>query len=82
MCKALAAVLEAPAFVAGFHNVTVVSEAIQERRRHLGIAEHAGPFSEGQVGRDDDRSALVEAADEVEQQLAAGPSEGQIVSSP
>ena len=37
-----------------------------------------GPFAEGQVGGDDDRGLLVEAADQVEQQLAAGLGEGQI----
>jgi hypothetical protein len=36
------------------------------------------PFAEGQVGGDDDRGLLVEAADQVEQQLAAGLGEGQI----
>jgi hypothetical protein len=36
------------------------------------LAEHAGPFAKRQIGRDDDGRALVEPADEVEQQLAAG----------
>ena len=33
------AVLEAPAFVAGLDDVTVVGEAVKERRGHLGVAE-------------------------------------------
>jgi hypothetical protein len=49
----------------------VVGEAIEQRGRHLGIAEHARPFAEGEIGGDDDRGALVEPADEVEEQLAA-----------
>jgi len=56
----------------------VVSEAIEQRRRHLRIAEHARPFAESEVGRDDDRGPLIEAADQVEQQLPAGLSEGEI----
>ena len=36
------------------------------------------PFAEGEIGRDDDRRALVEATDQMEQQLAAGLREGQI----
>src|SRR5262249_1953985 len=40
-------------------------------RGHLGIAEDAGPFAEGEIGGDDDRSALVEAADEGKEELAA-----------
>ena len=60
------AVLEAPAFVAGLDDVAVVGEAIEERGGHLGVAEHARPFAEGEVGGDDDGGLLVEAADQVE----------------
>ena len=49
-----------------------MSEAIEERGRHLGVAEDAGPFAEGKVGGDDDGGLLVEAADQVEEELAAG----------
>jgi hypothetical protein len=72
------AVLEAPALVAGLDDVAVVREPVQQRRRHLGIDEHARPFAEGQVGRDDDGRALVEPADQMEQQLAARLCERQI----
>ena len=51
-----ATVLEAPAIVAGL-NVAVMREAIQQRRRHLGIDEDARAFAKGQIGRDDDVSA-------------------------
>ena len=72
------AVLEAPALVAGFDDVAMMGEAVEQRGRHLWIAEHARPFAEGEIGGDEDRSSLVEPADEMEQQLAAGLSEGQI----
>ena len=72
------AALEAPAVVAGLDDIAVVGQAIEQRGRHLGIAEHARPFAEGEIGGDDDRGALVEPADEVEQELAAGLSERQI----
>ncbi len=49
----------------------MMGEPIEERRGHLGIAEDRRPFAEGKVRGDDDRGALVEAADQVEQQLAA-----------
>ena len=71
-------VLEAPAFVSGLDDVAVVGEPIEQRRRHLGIDEDVRPFAESQVGRHHDRGALVEAADQMEQQLAAGLREGQI----
>ena len=70
--------LEAPALVAGLDDVAVVGEAVEERGRHLGVAEDGGPFAEVEVRRDDDRGALVEAADQVEEQLAAGLREGEI----
>ena len=38
------AVLEAPTFVSGLDDVAVVREAVQQDRRHLGIAEDARPF--------------------------------------
>ena len=72
------AAFEAPAVVAGLDDVAVVGEAVEQRGRHLGVAEHARPFTEGEIGGDDDRGALVEPADEVEQELAAGLGERQI----
>ena len=70
--------LEAPALVAGLDDIAVVGQAIEQRGRHFRVAEHAWPFAEGKVGRHDDGRALVEPADQVEQELAAGLGEGQI----
>jgi hypothetical protein len=42
------------------------------------FAEDGGPFTERQVGGDDDRGPLVELADQVEEQLPAGLREGKI----
>jgi hypothetical protein len=36
----IAAALEAPAVVSGFDDIAVVSEAIEQRGRHLGVTEH------------------------------------------
>src|SRR4051812_13751542 len=74
----VAAALEAPAIVAGLDNVAVMSEAIQQRGGHLGIAEDAGPFTEGEIGGDEDGGALVQPADKVKQELPAGLGEGQV----
>src|ERR1700751_1593524 len=53
-------------------------EPVEQRGCHHGIAEDTWPFTEGQISRDDDRSALIELADEMEEQLPAGLSKGQI----
>src|SRR5580704_13378000 len=45
---------EAPAVIAGLDDVAVVGQAIEQRGRHLGITEDAWPFSECEVGGDDD----------------------------
>ena len=45
---------EAPAVVPGLEDVAVVGQAIQQRGGHLGVAEDAGPFAEGEIGGDDD----------------------------
>ena len=42
------------------------------------ITEDARPLTKGEVGCDDDRGALIEFADQMEQKLAAGLGEGQI----
>ena len=70
--------LEAPVFVAGLDDVAVVGEAVEERGGHLRIAENARPFSEGEVGGDDDGGLLVEPAYQVEEQLASGLGERQV----
>lgn len=58
---------ESPAVVAGIDNVTVAGRPMEQRGGHLGIAEHAQAFAEGESGGDDDGGAFVEAADEMEQ---------------
>jgi hypothetical protein len=72
------AVFEAPALVAGFDDFAVMGQAIEQRGCHCGIAENARPFGDGQVGREDDRGALIKRSDQGEEQLAAGPGERQI----
>ncbi len=49
----------------------MVGEAVEECRGHLGIAEHAGPFAEAEVGGDDDAGPLVEPGEQVEQERPA-----------
>lgn len=56
----------------------MVSEAIEQRAGHLGVDEDARPFTEGEIGSDEDRGALVEFRDEMEEQLPGGLGEGQI----
>src|SRR3984893_16231094 len=55
-----------------------MGQPVEQRGRHFGIAEHARPFAERKIGGDDDGGALVESADEVEQELAARLGEGKI----
>ena len=72
------AVVEAPTSVTGLDDAAVVGQALEQRGGHLGIAEDGGPFAERQVGGDDDRGALVEPADQVEEELTGGLGERQI----
>ena len=65
------AVFEPEAVVAGLQDVAVMGEPIEERGGHLGVAEHAGPFAEAQVGGDDDAGAFIEFAQQVEERRAA-----------
>ena len=56
----------------------MMSEPVEERGRHLGVTKDARLFAEGQIGGDDRRGAFVELANEMEKQLPASLSEGQI----
>ena len=56
---------EAPALVAGFDDVAVMGESVEQRGGHLGVAEHAGPLRERQVGGDDHAGALVQLGQQV-----------------
>ena len=47
------AAFEAPTVVSGLDDIAVVGQTIEQRGRHLGIAKDAGPFTESQVGGDD-----------------------------
>jgi len=71
-------VFEAPSLVAGLGDVAVVGQAIKKCGCHLGIARDSCPLAEGEVGRDDNRGALTDPADQMEKQLATGLSERQI----
>jgi hypothetical protein len=64
----------APAVVAGLGDIATMSEAIEQGCRHLGVAKDARPLPE--IGSEDDRGTLVEPADQVEEELAAGLGEG------
>ena len=39
-------VFEAEAVVSGFEDVAMMREAVEQRRGHLGVAEHARPLAE------------------------------------
>lgn len=56
----------------------MMGQAVEERGRHLGIAEHGRPFAKVKVGRHDDGCSLVKSADEVEQELSTGLREREV----
>ena len=62
----IAAVTEAIGLVAGLDDVAVVGQVVQQRRGHLGIAEHAGPLDERQVGGDHHACVFVQLGQQVE----------------
>ena len=49
-----------------------MTEAIEQRRGELFVAEHLDPFRERQIGGDDGRAAFVALGQQIEEQLAAG----------
>jgi len=55
-----------------------VGEAIEQGGGHLGVTEYCGPFAEAEVGQVGNTSALVEFAQQVEEQSPARGAERQI----
>ena len=55
-----------------------MGKPVEQGRRHLLVTKDARPLSEAEVGRNDDAGALVEFADQMEQQRPAGLAERQI----
>ncbi len=53
-------------------------ETVEQRRCHLCVTEDLRPFTEAEVGRDDDACALIKLAQKVEQQCTAGRAERQV----
>ena len=49
-----------PTLVPGLDDVAVVSDPVEQRRRHLLVAEYLRPFTESEVGGDNDGGVLVE----------------------
>ena len=76
--QASGSVFETPALVAGFENVAVVGQPVEQRRSHLGVGEDTWPFGKGEIGRQNDRGALVEPTNQVEQHLPAADREWQV----
>lgn len=52
--------------------------AIQQRGRHLGVAEDLDPFPKIEVGGNDQRGFLIKMADQMEQQSFSGCGERQV----
>jgi hypothetical protein len=65
------AAFESPTVITGLDDVAVMGQPVEQRSGHFGVAKHAGPFAECEIGGDDAGSALVEPADKMEQKLAA-----------
>jgi hypothetical protein len=48
-CLIIVAAFEPPGLISGFDDVAVMGAALEQGGRHLGVAEHAGSLSEGEV---------------------------------
>jgi hypothetical protein len=62
--------LKSIGIVAGFQNIAVMRNSIQQRGRHLGVAEDLDPFPKIEDVGNDQRGFLIKMADQLEQQSA------------
>ncbi|KAF5053508.1 hypothetical protein DSECCO2_397740 [anaerobic digester metagenome] len=51
---------QSPALVSCLDDLAVMGDAVQQRRRHLGVPEDLRPLAKAQVGGDHHRCLLVE----------------------
>ena len=56
---------------AGFEDVGVEGDAVDDRGDQAGVGEDGAPFAEGQVGGDSDRGAFFAFGDDLEQQFGS-----------
>ncbi len=56
----------------------VVKEPVEESRGHDGVAKDFSPFRESAIGGEDHGAFFVAGVDELEEQIAAARSDGQI----
>ena len=63
------AVLEASAVIIGFDDLAVLCKAVDESAGHHGITKDAWSFTKREIGGDINRRSLVEAVNQMEQQL-------------
>ena len=56
----------------------MMGQTVEQRGGHFGVAKNTRPFAKCEIGCHDHRGLLIEAADQVEQQLSAGLCERQI----
>src|SRR5436305_10656343 len=75
---ALQAVAEAPALVAGVDDVRAVGEPVDDGLRESGVGEYLGPFSEREVGGDDQAAAFVSLGEDLEDELGGAVRQRQI----
>src|SRR6266702_1810862 len=63
------AVAKAPGLGAGVDDVGAVGEAVDDGLGEAGVVEDLGPFTEGQVGGDDQAAAFVAFGEDLEDEL-------------
>lgn len=53
--------------IAGFNDMAVMSESVEQCRGHLFIDIDMAPLGEAQIGRNDDTGFFIQLTDQVEQ---------------
>ena len=67
-----------PGIVSRFDDLAMMGDPVKHGGGHFLIAEDLGPFPEGEIGGNDDRSLFVKFGDQVKEQLAGVLGERQI----
>src|SRR5437879_12948534 len=77
--EARAALLaQAVAVAADRDDLAMVEQAIEDRRRHDGIAEHGSPLADRTIAGEQEAAALVAARDELEEEMGGLGLEGKV----
>ena len=62
--------LDSPAVIACFDDAAMVRNSVEQGGGHFPVTKDRGPFTEGEIGGNDDRCSLIQMGEQMKDELA------------